>query len=208
MRKAADAGKLRRKEQLIIDEVSLMRLAGRLDEALLAVSDCIELFRDSGLLRNIRALCLHDLGRDDEAVEEHQAAARLSPSSPVLIGNLGTVYHEAGRLDEAVATLRRALSLNPSLGYVYERLADIARQRGDEAAATKELGQAEAGYLRRTNDDPFDRRGWENLARVRASLGDYEGAESARRMILQIDRTDRFDGIPDAVIQGTRMVRN
>ena len=208
MRKAADAGKLRGKKKLIMEEMFLMHLAGRLDEALLAASDYIELLEDDGDMRNLRGVCLTELGRAAGALVEYEAAVRLSTSHPVLIGNLGAAYHQAGRLDEAVATLRRALSLNPNLGYVYERLADIARQRGDEAAATKELGQAEAGYLRRTNDDPFDRRAWDNLARVRASLGDYKGAESARRMILQIDRTDRFDGIPDAVIQGTRMVRS
>jgi len=208
MREAADAGKLHGNEQLIRQEMYLMRLAGQLDEVLLEASDCIELFGDNGLLRNIRALCLNELGRGDEALVELEAAFRLSPREPVLVGNLGAAYHNAGRLNEAVAMMRRALSLNPRLGYVYERLGDIARQRGDEAAAMKELKRAEAEYLRKTNEDPFDRRAWEDLARARENLGNYESAESAGRMILQLDRSDRFEGIPDAGIQGTRMVRS
>src|SRR5262245_11225652 len=207
MRAAADAGKLHGNEQLIMREMLLMHLAGQLDEVVLAVSDCIELLGDSGPLRSLRATCLEELGRADEALVEYEAAVRLLPSHPVIVGNLGAAYHNAGRLDEAVAMMRRALSLHPHLGYVYEHLGDIARQRGDEAAATKELRRAEAEYLRKTNEDPFDRRAWEDLARVRANLGDYERAESAGRMMLQIDRSDRFEGIPDAVIQGTRMVR-
>ena len=207
MREAADAGKLNGNGQLIAQEVSLMRLAGELHEALLLASDSIELLGESGWIRNLRALCLDDLGRTDEALVDYEAAVRLSPSDPILVGNLGASYHDSGRLDEAVAMMRRALSLNPNLGYLYERLADIARQRGDEAAATKELRRAEAEYLGNTNADPFDRRAWVSLSRVRADLGDYEGAESARRMVVQIDQTDRFEGAPDAVVQGTRMVR-
>ena len=134
-----------------------MRLAGRLDEALLAASDYIELLGDSGPMRNLHAVCLH--AQAAMAPEDRRLPPGCHPSIPVLIGNLGAWCPEAGRLDEAVATLRRALSLNPSLGLCLRTARRHCDNEATKQPRQKNWDKAEAVALRRTNDDPFDRRG-------------------------------------------------
>jgi tetratricopeptide (TPR) repeat protein len=171
------------------------------------VTDAIEAHHDSAYAHNLRALCLNALDRPDEALDEYLAATRLDPHNAILVGNLGCAYQERGRLEDATATIRRALSMNPNLPYLYERLADIARQRGDEATAAKELRQAEVGYKAIVDAHPFESPGWRDLARVRLGLGDYPGAQKAREVATEIDRTEALEGPPDAVVNGVTEVR-
>jgi tetratricopeptide (TPR) repeat protein len=192
---------------LLVDEANLIRLAGQPEDAYVAVTDVIELLGDSSRAFNVRALCLDDLGRGPEALTEFQRAVHLDPENAILVGNLGCAFADAGRLDEAVATIRQALTLDDELGYLYQRLAVIARKRGDEVAATKELRQAELIYARASERTPFNRGVWMNLFNVRRSLGDYEAAERARQMILEIDHTEKFEGKADAVIWGPNAFR-
>ena len=50
--------------------------------------------------------------------------------------------------------LRQALTLNPNLRYVYTRLGQLYRERGDEAAAQKEFREAIRLIERETGSQP------------------------------------------------------
>jgi tetratricopeptide (TPR) repeat protein len=53
--------------------------------------------------------------------------------------NLGAYFAETGHLDSAALEYEAALKMNPSLIATYVNLADLERQRGDNAAAEKIL---------------------------------------------------------------------
>jgi molecular chaperone DnaK (HSP70) len=187
---------------LLIDEANLMRLARQLEDAYVAITDVIELIGPSAHAHNIRALCLDDMGRSVEALADYETAARLGSTNPLFVGNLGCAYAGCGKLDEGVAAIRRALAMDSDLGYLYERLATIARRRGNEPVAVSELKQAEAVYAREADRTPFHPAVWESLSRVRRNLGDYGGAERARQMLTELKNQDAFEGSPEAVIWG------
>ncbi len=53
------------------------------------------------------------LGRDDEALEELEAAIALAPTHPVALNEVGIVYRRTGRFDAARASYEQALGILP-----------------------------------------------------------------------------------------------
>ena len=176
-----------------------MRLAGRLDEALHGcVTAHIELPRRwQGRCETSRAsLPPRDLGRADEAVEDTSSASVTVDRSHRQPGAVLT----AGRLTRPLPRCEERYR-STDLGFVYERLADIARQRGDEAAATKESDKRQPGTSggRTTiRSTAVDGKTWRACGRVSAITRCGERPAND----LQIDRTDRFEGIPTRSFRG------
>ncbi|MGE3507790.1 MAG: Hsp70 family protein, partial [Vicinamibacterales bacterium] len=189
---------------LLMTEANLMRMAEEYSEAIVYLNDLNEMFSPAGpsegALLNIRALCHDALGQDQQALQDFARAAELMPADGVPRANLGCMLQEAGRLDEAEAALRLGLQLNPTLAYAYERLGAILRARGREQDARRELSAAEKLYAKAAEERPLSQgAGW-NVARVRAALGDYEGAERARRLAGEAQDHDKFGGARVGVI--------
>jgi Flp pilus assembly protein TadD len=61
--------------------------------------------------------------------------ARGGPRTADPLVGLATAYATLGRLDDARAALLRALEIDPASGQAHYNLAEIARARGDRAAA-------------------------------------------------------------------------
>jgi tetratricopeptide (TPR) repeat protein len=59
------------------------------------------------------AMCLHGLGRSDEAVEWERRALAARPDWPQGMINLAVILASRGELDEAASLLRRVLSIEP-----------------------------------------------------------------------------------------------
>jgi tetratricopeptide (TPR) repeat protein len=60
------------------------------------------------------AICLHKLGRTDEALEWHEQCGEEARKSAVFYYNLACYQAQLGQVDIAIETLRHACKLNPS----------------------------------------------------------------------------------------------
>ncbi len=96
-----------------------------------------------------QALRFHEEGlnafreqRFDVAVESFQKALRLSPSSPVLLWNLGNALALNGNWDLAKNQWLRAVDLNPEFGDAHLNLGTYYAEHRDHEHALKHLGRA------------------------------------------------------------------
>ncbi|MDE3155953.1 MAG: protein kinase [Acidobacteriota bacterium] len=72
-------------------------------------------------------------GRYDQAMQQGQAAARLSPDDAVVVGNLAGVYFDLGRYAEAKALADRALVGAPDATVLHRLLWLVGSVQGDGA---------------------------------------------------------------------------
>jgi tetratricopeptide (TPR) repeat protein len=85
-------------------------------------------------LLNALGECLARLGRAREAVEAFDAALAIAPEPRLHFGR-AMALEDLSELDAARAGFEQALALNPALSEALSRLALLAVQRGDTAAA-------------------------------------------------------------------------
>jgi choline-sulfatase len=74
-------------------------------------------------------------GQPARALPYFDRVARGGPRTADPLVGLATAYATLGRLDDARAALLRALEIDPASGQAHYNLAEIARARGDRAAA-------------------------------------------------------------------------
>jgi tetratricopeptide (TPR) repeat protein len=91
---------------------------GRFEEALALYRKEAELFPNAGTriksaVQNGLGVCLHELGKDDEALAHFQAAARIEPSKSCYQFNLSMAFAAVERHSEALASAQRAVELAP-----------------------------------------------------------------------------------------------
>jgi hypothetical protein len=113
---------------------NILRLGGRLDEALEHYREAVESSPDYAQAHMNLGAALRAVGRLDEAESTLRHALRLSPEFAETWVNLGNVRRDRGRLDEAEAAYREAVSLRAddadatySLGYLYLLQGDFER---------------------------------------------------------------------------------
>jgi serine/threonine-protein kinase len=106
-------------------------------DALRSLDRAVALDPTYAFARQLRGICLTDLGRFDEAAAEFRGALAVDPLSAAIRMNLGQVYLFARRPDEAVPHLRDALELNPALAYAHQQLgfAYFQQRLPDDAVA-------------------------------------------------------------------------
>ena len=111
--------------------------AGRIPEAVAALTRSVELDGRSWKTRNELGGALFKAGRVPEAILQLQQAARLNPREASVQFNLGKALMTAGRADEGAVALTRALALNPDFAEAHDELgvALFARGRMPEAIA-------------------------------------------------------------------------
>ena len=90
--------------------------------------------RDVGS-RNALGLCLLQLQRPREALEEFDAVLELDPKLPYAHANRGNALRSLGWLPEAEASFRRAIDLDSRHGAALAAVAALAAQRGAYAQA-------------------------------------------------------------------------
>lgn len=187
---------------LLVIEANLMRLAGHADDALLAVEQCLADAPGDAAGHNIRGLIFSDRGDAAAAEQAFRSAADLAPTEAFYQGNLGGTLSERGRHDEALAILRLAASLNPHLPYVHMELGDVYRRRGDEPSAAREYERALEILNKAMEDQPFDVWAWRRLARLHQSMGQYQQADEARKVVAKLEAGALYEGDPSAVVAG------
>ncbi|KAF2989118.1 tetratricopeptide repeat protein [Methylocystis sp. MJC1] len=92
-------------------------------EALKFNKDCIDALRG-------RALALHELGRDQEALFDYDAALALAPRDEDLWHNFGVSLLGLDAVDDALLAFARALDINPSYAAAAESAAFAESKRG------------------------------------------------------------------------------
>jgi Tfp pilus assembly protein PilF/mono/diheme cytochrome c family protein len=133
---------------------------------------------------NLGAVALQ-LGRNDEAIQEFQAAAALDPKSAPAENSVGAALQSSGRIDEAATSFRRAISLDPQYADAHFNLGMLLGQRGDFAGAREELSRV-------VSLDPTDANAEANLGAAYAQLGELKDAETHLRRALTLDPENKL----------------
>jgi len=194
-----------------IHEVELLWRARFLDEAMDCIEDVLLDAGNVGRLLNLKGLVLGASGRKEEALALYRQAADADRTNAVYAGNIGAQLAMMGRRTEALAHLRRALSMNPNLEYIYEFLAGLLRQDGDEEGAQRELHRALDLALKAVDSSPLSHEAWSQVARLRWNLGQYDQAEAAEKFVAELSQNEYYGGDRGAIIAspiGGRAWRN
>jgi tetratricopeptide (TPR) repeat protein len=97
----------------------------------------------SAPLRHALAVALSLQGNTAEAVQELQAACRLSPQDPEMHFKLGLAFNEAGRPRDATQSLEKAVQVEPRFGKAWYNLGLAYSAQQKDLAALEALGKAE-----------------------------------------------------------------
>jgi molecular chaperone DnaK (HSP70)/Tfp pilus assembly protein PilF len=187
---------------MLIREANLLRLAGSHEEAELHLLDFVQGRKMTAEAANILALACCSQSREEEGLRYQELAAKLKPSDATLIGNYGYALADAGRVEEGIAKIREALSIDPHLPYLYERLGDLARKRGDEEGALKEFRRAIEVLQSKSAARSAEPEFWQELARLYHSVGDYEEEKHAKHRAASTHKDKVFKGDHRQVIAG------
>jgi predicted Zn-dependent protease len=179
---------------MLLQEASLLRKAGQLEEAEVALRDFAAERELTGDCANLLSLVCGEQGNKSEELHYAEKAASLSPKAPILVGNFGFVLANVGRTDQAISTMRLALEMNPDLDYLYERLGQIYRQQGKEEDALREFRQAIRVLEKNIHGQQSSPNQWTNLARLYGKIGDYHQAAEAQSRSMDAHLNEVFEG--------------
>lgn len=98
---------------------------------------------NSAPLRQVRAVCLSNLGRTRDAVGELEAACRLDPDDPGYRHYLGLGLGELNRLEDAEAAFLEAVRLDPRFGRAWYNLGLTRARLSKVEEALAAIGTAE-----------------------------------------------------------------
>ena len=114
---------------------------GRYEEAERALAAIAEEDPGASWALGLRAICLAELRREEEALALAREAVARDPDSAFASWTLGTLLCERNRLDEAMAAARRAVQLEPENAIHHGLVAQVHAKRGDWAACREAAEQ-------------------------------------------------------------------
>ncbi len=123
-------------------EVDNLRIAGKLEEALLSAQKLSASFPKTSTNYFMLGDVLMQLSRYDDAVSAYMAGRNIELSVPMGYRKAAEALLHLGRDEEAVKQLARAKLLQPSEIAVYLRIADIHRRNGRKDFAIQEISDA------------------------------------------------------------------
>jgi tetratricopeptide (TPR) repeat protein len=101
----------------------------------------------------VKARALYLLGRDPEAEETFERAARRAPADAEIPYHLGRIYYQLGKHAQAAESFRRAVALDPreyrawdNLGLACEALGDVAQAQQHYLKAIALVHKDHPGY--------------------------------------------------------------
>jgi predicted O-linked N-acetylglucosamine transferase (SPINDLY family) len=115
---------------------------GRLEEAIAAFRQAVELDPDDAHLHSNLGNALREFGRPDEALACLETAVRLDPFSVAANQNLGLAFEAQGRFQEARSCYRKVANLQPQSAEVHAHLGRAAARMGHAEEALRDLQQA------------------------------------------------------------------
>jgi len=116
--------------------------AGRMKEAIAALSQAINIKPDDAEPYVNLGAALASIGRRDEAIRALSRAVKLEPDNADALNNLGIVLKGAGRVGEAIDVLSKAIRIQPDNARANYNLGLALMQAGRNAEAIKVLQQA------------------------------------------------------------------
>lgn len=121
----------------------------------------------------------HGNGELAEAARLYQAVLKRDTGHLGAHTRLGLLLGQQQQWEPALAHLRTALRLNPQQAMAHCHLGQVLVASGATAEGLEHLEQA-------VTCDPFNVTAWDNLARIRILLGQYEAGEYAAMRALKI----------------------
>ena len=111
--------------------------------------------RDGNLIHD-RAVCLFQLGRKKEALEQLDAAVALEPDNPYRYSSRAWIRAALKDVDGAIADYRKALDLDPDDAITLNNLGLLEEQYGMRKAAQEKFKRADTlmGILKDAGVDP------------------------------------------------------
>lgn len=113
--------------------------------------------RDGDLLHD-RAVCIFQLGRKKEALEQLDAAVELEPDNPYRYASRAWIRAALKDVDGAIADYRKALEIDPDDAITLNNLGLLEEQYGMRKAAQEKFKRADTlmGILKDAGVDPAD----------------------------------------------------
>ncbi len=133
----------------------------------------------SGAVHHELALALSQTGHAPEAVQELEAACRLSPRESEYRFKLGLAYNEVGRVDQTAAALEEAVRLDPQFAQAWYNL-------GLAYSTLKQPDRALEALVRAESINPASPQYPYARATILARLGRVAEARTAARRALAI----------------------
>jgi len=184
------------------DEAYLLYRNYRLDEALLAIHDCMEDCGPDASLHNLKGLIFGMKGQSKRQIDAYRLASELNPHNPVFKGNLGCALAEAKQYPQAIAAIRAALSMDQDLSYLYEWLGDVYRDQGNEELASKEYKRGLLYAERDVNRNEYVLEHWQRYERLLRNVGEYDKADEAHARAVKLERDGHFGSDSSNIIAG------
>ncbi|MBD3335983.1 MAG: tetratricopeptide repeat protein [Candidatus Eisenbacteria bacterium] len=131
-------------------------------------------------LWHLRGLCLEELGRHGDALEEHRRAARLAPEEPQPRFRLGLTSLRTGEEEAALAHFQDALERDPRLGGALVNLGLLYERMGERERALEMLRRA-------AELEPDSVEAHLNLGAVYAEMDRKEEAAGELRRAIELD---------------------
>ncbi len=155
---------------------------GRIEEALAAFRQALELKPDYAEAHNNYGMALAKKGESEEALREFKEALRLKPKLARAHNNLGIALGKRGQLIESEAEFREALRLDPSFADAHYNLGLALDEAGDLAGAERE-------YRSALRSDPYHARARSALGSLLLRLGKLREAGEEFHAALGLDPT-------------------
>ncbi|MBN1593060.1 MAG: tetratricopeptide repeat protein [Candidatus Coatesbacteria bacterium] len=136
----------------------------------------------------LASVCLRNLGRLDEAIEESIISLDCNPRDHHSLFNLGALYSYKGRTAEAIELWKKVLSVDPDYAQAYFNMGAVYAQQGKD-------GLALSAFENAIRIDPSLRQAWHNMVVILESMGRLteardrlvKGMESVQDLQLSID---------------------
>ena len=108
---------------------------GKLDEAIAAYRQAIDIKPDYAEAHSNLGIALADQGKLDEAIAAYRRAIGIKPDLAEAHSNLGSALQDQGKLEEASAAYRRAIGIKPDLAEAHSNLGSALQDQGKLADA-------------------------------------------------------------------------
>ena len=115
--------------------LDLMDKADSPQQAIVLLEEVVDRFPDLAAVHAALGLCYERLGDAAQAMEQFRQALDLAPEDPRNHLYVADVYFSKERFDRARESYQAAVKRDPLSDHAYERLGQLALQRGDAADA-------------------------------------------------------------------------
>jgi len=123
----------------------------------------------------LASVCLRNVGKIDEAIDESVKSLKCNPNDRHSIFNLGALHSYKGRTDEAIELWERVLSIDPDYAQAYFNMGAVYAHRGEDGLALS---------------------AYENALRINPNL-----KQACHNMVVILDKLGKLTEARDALVR-------